>query len=66
MKKTFILMASFALIWAACNTSENTNEGNEQVEEIRQLNESLDTTLQQLGDEVQDMESDVDSLLEGI
>ncbi len=66
MKKLWILAILATTFSYACSNATDTQEASEELEELENINETLDNTIQNLDDESLDMEHDIDSLLDGI
>jgi len=66
MKKLWILAILATTFSYACSNATEAEDTGEELEELENINETLDNTIQNLDDEAVDMEHDVDSLLDGI
>jgi hypothetical protein len=58
-----LLIAGF---WSACSSNKTSNQEQKVIDEIEVLESELDRAAAELDLEVEDMNHDVDSLLEGI
>jgi peptidoglycan hydrolase CwlO-like protein len=63
--KTVAVLA-IAGLWTACSSNQMNDSDQKEIEQIESLESELDQATEGLDAEIEDMNHDVDSLLEGI